>query len=290
MTALRYQKKFTEYSARLDSLGRSLAAFSPSKGEETKTLNLILHRDSGSLGFNIIGGRPCMDNQDGPTSEGIFVSKIADSGPAAKEGGLQIHDQIIEKTKMFQIVDKGQMLLLRHVVIQTFSFSDSAISVWQLLALIAKQNECHKKGVSELHVTNAEFYLEQFPRTPAQFTGLNQRGRIEIIKMQRGGYKYVDGKSDKETEGKVHGRARWGIYPGVNSGIKETGNWKEDNNSMGCFVRFDWKFFVGYSNFSPLRSAGQAPFAPTLPGGCGLFRTPPPLNFSPPFQMPLFVH
>ncbi|XP_034296447.1 E3 ubiquitin-protein ligase PDZRN3 isoform X1 [Pantherophis guttatus] len=96
MTALRYQKKFTEYSARLDSLGRSLAAFSPSKGEETKTLNLILHRDSESLGFNIIGGRPCMDNQDGPTSEGIFVSKIADSGPAAKEGGLQIHDQIIE--------------------------------------------------------------------------------------------------------------------------------------------------------------------------------------------------
>ncbi|KAM6474639.1 E3 ubiquitin-protein ligase PDZRN3 isoform 2-T2 [Liasis olivaceus] len=62
MTALRYQKKFTEYSARLDSLGRSLAAFSPSKGEETKALNLVLHRDSGSLGFNIIGGRPCMVN------------------------------------------------------------------------------------------------------------------------------------------------------------------------------------------------------------------------------------
>ncbi|XP_029456962.1 E3 ubiquitin-protein ligase PDZRN3 isoform X2 [Rhinatrema bivittatum] len=65
MTALRYQKKFTEYSARLDSLTKSLA--SPSK-----------------------------DNQDGPSSEGIFVSKIVDSGPAAKEGGLQIHDRIIE--------------------------------------------------------------------------------------------------------------------------------------------------------------------------------------------------
>lgn len=36
------------------------------------------------------------DNQDGSSSEGIFVSKIADSGPAAKEGGLQIHDRIIE--------------------------------------------------------------------------------------------------------------------------------------------------------------------------------------------------
>ncbi|XP_071984274.1 E3 ubiquitin-protein ligase PDZRN3 isoform X3 [Engystomops pustulosus] len=65
MTALRYQKKFTEYSARLDSLTKAVAS-------------------------------PCKDNQDGPSSEGIFVSKIVDSGPAAKEGGLQIHDRIIE--------------------------------------------------------------------------------------------------------------------------------------------------------------------------------------------------
>lgn len=36
------------------------------------------------------------DNQDGSSSEGIFVSKIVDTGPAAKEGGLQIHDRIIE--------------------------------------------------------------------------------------------------------------------------------------------------------------------------------------------------
>ncbi|KAM4882350.1 E3 ubiquitin-protein ligase PDZRN3 isoform 2-T2 [Thomomys bottae] len=66
------------------------------RGEETKSLTLVLHRDSGSLGFNIIGGRPCVDNQDGSSSEGIFVSKIVDSGPAAKDGGLQIHDRIIE--------------------------------------------------------------------------------------------------------------------------------------------------------------------------------------------------
>ncbi|XP_069062214.1 E3 ubiquitin-protein ligase PDZRN3 isoform X2 [Pleurodeles waltl] len=65
MTALRYQKRFTEYSQRLDSLTRSLAS-------------------------------PCKENQDGPSSEGIFVSKIVESGPAAKEGGLQIHDRIIE--------------------------------------------------------------------------------------------------------------------------------------------------------------------------------------------------
>ncbi|XP_075405997.1 E3 ubiquitin-protein ligase PDZRN3 [Tenrec ecaudatus] len=96
MTALRYQKKFTEYSSRLDSLSRCVAAPLGDKGEETKSLTLILHRDAGSLGFNIIGGRPCMDNQDGSSSEGIFVSKVVDSGPAAKEGGLQIHDRIIE--------------------------------------------------------------------------------------------------------------------------------------------------------------------------------------------------
>ncbi|XP_061864177.1 E3 ubiquitin-protein ligase PDZRN3 [Colius striatus] len=95
VTALRYQKRFTQYSARLDALARARAA-SPGKGEETKALTLVLHRDSGSLGFNIIGGRPCVDNQDGSSSEGIFVSKIVDTGPAAKEGGLQIHDRIIE--------------------------------------------------------------------------------------------------------------------------------------------------------------------------------------------------
>ncbi|KAM4650961.1 E3 ubiquitin-protein ligase PDZRN3 isoform 1-T1 [Discoglossus pictus] len=94
MTALRYQKKFTEYSARLDSLTKTVA--SPCKGEETKALTLVLHRESGSLGFNIIGGRSCVDNQDGSSSEGIFVSKIVDCGPAAKDGGLQIHDRIIE--------------------------------------------------------------------------------------------------------------------------------------------------------------------------------------------------
>ncbi|XP_063797098.1 E3 ubiquitin-protein ligase PDZRN3 isoform X2 [Pseudophryne corroboree] len=66
MTALRYQKKFTEYSARLESLTRAVAA------------------------------APGKENQDGTSSEGIFVSKICDSGPAGKEGGLQIHDRIIE--------------------------------------------------------------------------------------------------------------------------------------------------------------------------------------------------
>ncbi|XP_064161065.1 E3 ubiquitin-protein ligase PDZRN3-B isoform X2 [Anguilla rostrata] len=94
MTALKYQKKFTEYSARIDSLTKTLAP--PCKGGETKNIKVVLHRESGSLGFNIVGGRPCGENEDGSSNEGIFVSKIVENGPADKEGGLQIHDRIME--------------------------------------------------------------------------------------------------------------------------------------------------------------------------------------------------
>ncbi|XP_055503676.1 E3 ubiquitin-protein ligase PDZRN3-B isoform X2 [Leucoraja erinacea] len=65
VTALRYQKKFTEYSARIRSLTKNLPA-------------------------------QCNENQEGTTCEGIFVSKIVDNGPADKEDGLQIHDRILE--------------------------------------------------------------------------------------------------------------------------------------------------------------------------------------------------
>uniref|UniRef100_A0A3Q3J2Y9 RING-type E3 ubiquitin transferase n=1 Tax=Monopterus albus TaxID=43700 RepID=A0A3Q3J2Y9_MONAL len=65
MTALKYQKKFTEYSERIDSLTQTVA-FS------------------------------CKDDNDSTSNEGIFVSKIVENGPADKEGGLQIHDRIIE--------------------------------------------------------------------------------------------------------------------------------------------------------------------------------------------------
>uniref|UniRef100_A0A6Q2YUM9 RING-type E3 ubiquitin transferase n=1 Tax=Esox lucius TaxID=8010 RepID=A0A6Q2YUM9_ESOLU len=65
MTALKYQKKFTEYSARIDSLTKTLAP-------------------------------PCKDEHDGTSNEGIFVSKIVENGPADKDGGLQIQDRIME--------------------------------------------------------------------------------------------------------------------------------------------------------------------------------------------------
>uniref|UniRef100_A0A7N8YAD3 RING-type E3 ubiquitin transferase n=1 Tax=Mastacembelus armatus TaxID=205130 RepID=A0A7N8YAD3_9TELE len=94
MTALKYQKKFTEYSERIDSLTQTVA-FSCKEGE-TKSVTVVLLREGGSLGFNIIGGRPCADDSDNTSNEGIFVSKITENGPADKEGGLQIQDRITE--------------------------------------------------------------------------------------------------------------------------------------------------------------------------------------------------
>ncbi|KAM8917732.1 E3 ubiquitin-protein ligase PDZRN3-B isoform 2-T2 [Spinachia spinachia] len=94
VTALKYQKKFTEYSERIDCLTQTVA-FSCKEGE-TKSVTVVLLREGGSLGFNIIGGRPCADNNDSISNEGIFVSKVIDEGPADKEDGLQIHDRILE--------------------------------------------------------------------------------------------------------------------------------------------------------------------------------------------------
>ncbi|XP_054640193.1 E3 ubiquitin-protein ligase PDZRN3-B isoform X1 [Dunckerocampus dactyliophorus] len=94
MTAVKYQKKFSEYSERIDSLTRTVT-FSCKEGE-TKSVTVVLLREGGSLGFNIMGGRPCADDNDSTLNEGIFVSKIIEDGPADNEDGLQLHDRIIE--------------------------------------------------------------------------------------------------------------------------------------------------------------------------------------------------
>lgn len=36
------------------------------------------------------------DDIDSISNEGIFVSKIVEKGPADKDGGLQLHDKILE--------------------------------------------------------------------------------------------------------------------------------------------------------------------------------------------------
>uniref|UniRef100_A0A3Q2PS26 PDZ domain containing RING finger 3b n=1 Tax=Fundulus heteroclitus TaxID=8078 RepID=A0A3Q2PS26_FUNHE len=91
MTALKYQKKFTEYSERIDALTRTVAFSCKVKK------SFRLDSCNKSLVFNELKTRKCvLDDNDGTSNEGIFVSKIVEKGPADKEGGLQIHDRIIE--------------------------------------------------------------------------------------------------------------------------------------------------------------------------------------------------
>nr|XP_033815178.1 PDZ domain-containing RING finger protein 4 isoform X1 [Geotrypetes seraphini] len=94
LTALRSQKKFNEYMAHVGNITKNLA--SHCRGGEPKPLTIVLQKESDSLGFNIIGGRPNQTNQEEASAEGIYVSKILPNGPADKVEGLQIHDRIIE--------------------------------------------------------------------------------------------------------------------------------------------------------------------------------------------------
>ncbi|XP_058163800.1 PDZ domain-containing RING finger protein 4 isoform X2 [Dasypus novemcinctus] len=66
------------------------------RGGEYKPFTIVLERENDTLGFNIVGGRPTQNNQEETSTEGIYVSKILENGPADREDGLKIHDKIIE--------------------------------------------------------------------------------------------------------------------------------------------------------------------------------------------------
>ncbi|XP_021107211.1 PDZ domain-containing RING finger protein 4 isoform X2 [Heterocephalus glaber] len=61
---------------------------------EQNPFTIVLERENDTLGFNIIGGRQNQTNQESST-EGIYVSKILENGPADKVNGLELHDKII---------------------------------------------------------------------------------------------------------------------------------------------------------------------------------------------------
>ncbi|XP_030623673.1 E3 ubiquitin-protein ligase PDZRN3-B [Chanos chanos] len=95
VTKRRFQKEISEYKARIDSLVNGHVYLS--KANETKSLRVTLHRESGSLGFSLIGGRSCGDPEDdSQVYDGIYVSKILENGPADREGGLCVYDRIME--------------------------------------------------------------------------------------------------------------------------------------------------------------------------------------------------
>ncbi|XP_023038598.1 PDZ domain-containing RING finger protein 4 isoform X1 [Piliocolobus tephrosceles] len=95
LTARRYQEKFTQYMAHFRNLVGDLCGGHRRDGEH-KSFTIVLEREYDTLGFNIIGGRPNQNSQEGTSTEGIYVSKILENGPADRADGLEIHDKIIE--------------------------------------------------------------------------------------------------------------------------------------------------------------------------------------------------
>nr|XP_055104181.1 PDZ domain-containing RING finger protein 4 isoform X1 [Symphalangus syndactylus] len=95
LTARRYQEKFTQYMAHVCNFVGDLGGGHRRDGEH-KPFTIVLERENDTLGFNIIGGRPNQNNQEGTSTEGIYVSKILENGPADRADGLEIHDKIIE--------------------------------------------------------------------------------------------------------------------------------------------------------------------------------------------------
>ncbi|XP_029420508.1 PDZ domain-containing RING finger protein 4-like [Nannospalax galili] len=91
-------------SARYQKLARFMALIRNFAGDprsrrrdgEHKSITVVLKREDDALGFNIIGGRPHQNNQKQSATEGIYVSKILENGPADRADGLKIHDRIIE--------------------------------------------------------------------------------------------------------------------------------------------------------------------------------------------------
>lgn len=58
-------------------------------------MTTTLLRDQGkSLGFSIAGGKGADPYEEG--SEAVFISKLAEAGPAARDGKLKVGDKLVE--------------------------------------------------------------------------------------------------------------------------------------------------------------------------------------------------
>ena len=62
--------------------------------EKTEKILATLVRDPMGLGFSIAGGKGAEPYIEG--SESVFISKIAEGGPASRDGKLQVGDRIIQ--------------------------------------------------------------------------------------------------------------------------------------------------------------------------------------------------
>eukprot|EP00794_Sanderia_malayensis_P006282 gene6282-7004_t len=87
--ALNYEKEIRQLKTRIATLYGELKKY---QGEiEEVDINVSLERQDGSLGLNIVGG-----HQDGKEASGIFISRIAEDGPASQPGKLQLNDRVLE--------------------------------------------------------------------------------------------------------------------------------------------------------------------------------------------------
>lgn len=55
---------------------------------------MTLLRESSGLGFSIAGGKGVESYVEG--SESVFISKVAEGGPAARDGKLQVGDKLVQ--------------------------------------------------------------------------------------------------------------------------------------------------------------------------------------------------
>ncbi|XP_065105908.2 E3 ubiquitin-protein ligase PDZRN3 [Paramisgurnus dabryanus] len=92
-TARRFQEKITEYKSRFDALANS-----SNKGDNTMTVKVTLHRASGSLGFNIIGGRPNEANGRN-LSQGTHDHAVETFQTAEEPNEVQIRCRTAHKTQ-----------------------------------------------------------------------------------------------------------------------------------------------------------------------------------------------
>ncbi|XP_051791680.1 PDZ domain-containing RING finger protein 4 isoform X2 [Erpetoichthys calabaricus] len=112
LTALRCQKKFNQYVSRMSSLSKPVGV--QCTGGEQKPLSIILHKESDTLGFNIIGGRPSQVN--GKDLSKATHEEAVEAFRSAKE---PIVVQVLRRTPITKSHGNPQEIQLVDVCTQT---------------------------------------------------------------------------------------------------------------------------------------------------------------------------
>ncbi|KAI4881921.1 hypothetical protein NFI96_021100 [Prochilodus magdalenae] len=165
------------------------------QGEETRRLTVTLHRASGSLGFNIIGGRSHEESKvSRDWNDGIYVSKIVVNGPAER-GGLQIHDRIIKAN------GKELSLATHDEAVKAFLMARDPIEI-EILRRVAPSNASDllpsgARGVDTS--TQTDITLEEI-KAMRNLTSCTTPLSTAILDK----YKYLPTESEVKSYGSLH--------------------------------------------------------------------------------------